>query len=59
MMKPSYFTTPRTMSEAVFLLNCDPIERPEPCADRHAYPVVVAAIGLCIVAGVISVAVSV
>lgn len=58
MMKPSYFTTPRTMSEAVFLLNCDPIERPEPCADQHAYPVVIAILAVLCVAGVVSVMVS-
>lgn len=32
-MKPSHLTTPRTMNECVFMLNADPIERPE----RHAH----------------------
>lgn len=30
MLKPSNFTTPRSMSEAMFLHWADPIERPEP-----------------------------
>ena len=32
-MKPSHLTTPRTMNECVFMLNADPIERP----DHHGH----------------------
>ena len=32
-MKPSHLTTPRAMNECVFMLNADPIERPE----HHAH----------------------
>ena len=28
MMKPSYFVTPRSMSEGVWIYNADPIDRP-------------------------------
>lgn len=28
-MKPSHFTTPRSMSEGIWLFNADPIERME------------------------------
>ena len=28
-MKPSHTTTPRTLSDTVFIINADPIERPE------------------------------
>ena len=35
-MKPSYFTTPRSMSEAIWRMDCDPIEPPVFAADRHA-----------------------
>ena len=28
-MKPSHFTTPRSMSEGIWILNADPIEKPD------------------------------
>lgn len=58
MMKPSYFTTPRTMSEAVFLLNCDPIELPESRADTHIHWVTLALLGASLIGGLISLVVS-
>ena len=45
-MKPSYFSTPRAMSEAVWRLDCDPIEPPVFASDRHASAVVAGALVL-------------
>ena len=43
-MKPSYFASPRSMSEAIWRLDCDPIERPTFAADRHASAAVAGAL---------------
>ena len=53
-MKPSYFTTPRAMSEAVWRLDCDPIEPPVFASDRHASAAVafVLVLGACAVIAV-------
>ena len=53
-MKPSYFASPRSMSEAIWRLDCDPIERPTFAADRHASAAVAGALffGLCAVIAV-------
>lgn len=34
MIKPSHYTTPRTMSEGIWIYGSDPIERP----DYHSNP---------------------
>ena len=34
-MKQSYFVTPRSMNECVWLYDCDPIEKHEGTPDKH------------------------
>lgn len=36
-MKQSYFTTPRTRNDGVWLYNCDPIEKHEGTADKYSH----------------------
>ena len=43
-MKPSYFTTPRSMSEAIWRMDCDPIEAPVFAQERHASAAVAGAL---------------
>ena len=52
-MKPSHFTTPRSLAECQFALNADPIEKPEDHASWGGCLLVVAGVIAAVCAAVI------
>jgi hypothetical protein len=55
MIKPSHFETPRSMSEAIWLYNCDPIERHIGTPASHVHLAVGALIGITLLSAAISI----
>lgn len=53
MMKPSYFVTPRSMSEGVWIYNSDPIEKPDHMVHHGQAMFVGAAVVMAIISSLI------
>lgn len=54
MIKPSHFETPRSMSEAIWLYNCDPIEKHIGTPASHVHLAVAALVCIAVFSGVLS-----
>lgn len=54
MIKPSHFETPRSMSEAIWLYNCDPIEKHIGTPASHVHLAVVSLVCITLLSVVVS-----